>query len=77
VRKPLHYQTRHCFLTCLIEIETSRASSTVVGTWAASVQQWMTPVSVDDERMEDGDEGGSGDIIARAKGTPTLRLFRG
>jgi DNA repair/transcription protein MET18/MMS19 len=48
-----------------------------VGNWAASVQQWMTPVSVDDERMEDGDEGGSGDIIARAKGTPTLRLFRG
>jgi hypothetical protein len=37
----------------------------------------MTPVSVDDDRMEDADEGGSGDIIARAKGTPTFPAFRG
>ena len=49
------------------EIESSRASSAVVGNWAASVQQWMTPTH-DDDRMDDGDEGGSGDIIARAKG---------
>jgi DNA repair/transcription protein MET18/MMS19 len=52
----------------LSEIESSRASSTVVGNWAASVQQWMTPTHADDDEMEDGDEGGSGDIIARAKG---------
>jgi DNA repair/transcription protein MET18/MMS19 len=50
------------------EIESSRASSTVVGGWAASVQQWMTSAHADDDQMEDGDEGGSGDIIARAKG---------
>ncbi|KAK3298980.1 Dos2-interacting transcription regulator of RNA-Pol-II-domain-containing protein [Chaetomium fimeti] len=49
------------------EIESSRASSTVVGNWAASVQQWMTPASADDDKMEDDDGGGSGDIIARAK----------
>ncbi|KAK4127189.1 hypothetical protein N657DRAFT_197534 [Parathielavia appendiculata] len=49
------------------EIESSRASSTVVGNWAASVQQWMTPTHADDDEMEDGDEGGSGNIIARAK----------
>ncbi|KAK4103180.1 hypothetical protein N658DRAFT_467745 [Parathielavia hyrcaniae] len=49
------------------EIESSRASSAVVGNWAASVQQWMTPTSADDDEMEDGDDGGSGDIIARAK----------
>ncbi|KAL2256310.1 hypothetical protein VTK26DRAFT_1861 [Humicola hyalothermophila] len=49
------------------EIEASRASSTVVGNWAASVQQWMTPSHSDDDQMEDGDEGGSGDIISRAK----------
>ncbi|SPQ19382.1 dcc86b40-8844-4b3b-a523-be8dc16f91f1 [Thermothielavioides terrestris] len=49
------------------EIESSRASSAAVGNWAASVQQWMTPASADDEQMEDGDQGGSGDIIARAK----------
>ncbi|KAK3311228.1 Dos2-interacting transcription regulator of RNA-Pol-II-domain-containing protein [Chaetomium strumarium] len=49
------------------EIESSRASSTVVGSWAASVQQWMTPANADDERMDNGDEAGSGDIIARAK----------
>jgi DNA repair/transcription protein MET18/MMS19 len=51
------------------EIEASRASSTVVGNWAASVQQWMTPgITRDDDQVEDGDEGVSGDIIARAKG---------
>ncbi|KAL2159236.1 hypothetical protein VTH06DRAFT_2669 [Thermothelomyces fergusii] len=49
------------------EIESSRASSTVVGNWAASVQQWMTQQNADDDQMEDGDDGGSGDIIARAK----------
>ncbi|KAK3897866.1 Dos2-interacting transcription regulator of RNA-Pol-II-domain-containing protein [Staphylotrichum tortipilum] len=54
------------------EIESSRASSTVVGGWAASVQQWMTPAHADDDQMDDGDEGGSGDIIARAK---VLRLI--
>ncbi|KAK4035162.1 Dos2-interacting transcription regulator of RNA-Pol-II-domain-containing protein [Parachaetomium inaequale] len=56
------------------EIESSRASSTVVGNWAASVQQWMTPASAEDDHMDDadGDEGGSGDIIARAK---VLRLI--
>ncbi|KAK4153940.1 Dos2-interacting transcription regulator of RNA-Pol-II-domain-containing protein [Chaetomidium leptoderma] len=54
------------------EIEGSRASSTVVGNWAASVQQWMTPANADDDQMEDGDESGSGDIIARAK---VLRLI--
>lgn len=57
------------------EIESSRASSTVVGNWAASVQQWMTPPHADDDEMEDGDEGGSGDIIARAKGIPVSLLF--
>ncbi|KAL2129030.1 hypothetical protein VTI74DRAFT_8326 [Chaetomium olivicolor] len=49
------------------EIERSRASSVTVGNWAASVQQWMTPAAGDDDQMEDGDGGGSGDIIARAK----------
>ncbi|KAK4199585.1 Dos2-interacting transcription regulator of RNA-Pol-II-domain-containing protein [Triangularia verruculosa] len=50
------------------EIENSRASSTVVGNWAASVHQWMTLTnSNDDDQMEDGDEGVSGDIISRAK----------
>ncbi|KAL2269775.1 hypothetical protein VTJ83DRAFT_1959 [Remersonia thermophila] len=49
------------------EIETSRASSTVVGNWAASVQRWMTAAPGDDDRMDDGDDGSSGDIIARAK----------
>ncbi|KAK4131841.1 hypothetical protein BT67DRAFT_444257 [Trichocladium antarcticum] len=49
------------------EIESSRASSTAVGNWAASVQQWMTPAHADDDdRMDDGDDGASGDIIARA-----------
>jgi DNA repair/transcription protein MET18/MMS19 len=43
-----------------------------VGNWAASVQQWMTPASADDDKMEDDDEGGSGDIIARAKGESRL-----
>ncbi|KAK4240642.1 Dos2-interacting transcription regulator of RNA-Pol-II-domain-containing protein [Achaetomium macrosporum] len=52
------------------EIESSRGSSTVVGNWAASVQQWMTAANAnDDDQMDDGDEAGSGDIIARAKGT--------
>ncbi|KAJ4295671.1 hypothetical protein N0V88_004373 [Collariella sp. IMI 366227] len=54
------------------EIESSRASSVTVGNWAASVQQWMTTAAVDDDHMEDGDEGGSGNIIARAK---VLRLI--
>ncbi|KAK0718914.1 Dos2-interacting transcription regulator of RNA-Pol-II-domain-containing protein [Apiosordaria backusii] len=50
------------------EIENSRASSTVVGNWAASVHQWMTLTnSNDDDQMEDGDEAGRGDIISRAK----------
>ncbi|KAK0671403.1 Dos2-interacting transcription regulator of RNA-Pol-II-domain-containing protein [Cercophora samala] len=50
------------------ELEDSRASSTVVGNWAASVHQWMTLThSNDDDQMEDGDEGASGDIISRAK----------
>lgn len=64
-------------LTSFKEIESSRASSTVVGGWAASVQQWMTPTSIDDDRMDDGDEGGSGDIIARAKGMLLMPVFRG
>ncbi|KAL2019497.1 hypothetical protein VTK56DRAFT_9613 [Thermocarpiscus australiensis] len=50
------------------EIENSRASSAVVGNWAASVQQWMASASAtDDDQMEDGEGGASGDIIARAK----------
>jgi hypothetical protein len=36
----------------------------------------MTPANTDDDKMEDADEGGSGDIIARAKGEFSL-LFRG
>ena len=51
-----------------VEIEGSRASSVVVGNWAASVQPWMTSAHADDDQMDDGEEGGSGDIIARAKG---------
>lgn len=35
----------------------------------------MTPSHADDDEMEDGDEGGSGDIIARAKGIPVPLLF--
>ena len=51
------------------EIEASRASSIVVGNWAASVQPWMTTAQAsDDFQMDDGDDTGSGDIIARAKG---------
>ncbi|KAK4170126.1 MMS19 nucleotide excision repair protein [Cladorrhinum sp. PSN259] len=51
------------------EIESTRASSAVVGNWAASVHQWMTSANAndEDEDMEDGDEGVSGDIISRAK----------
>jgi DNA repair/transcription protein MET18/MMS19 len=52
----------------LLEIENSRASSVVVGNWAASVQQWMASAHAEDDQMDDGEEGGSGDIIARAKG---------
>lgn len=59
------------------EIESSRASSTVVGGWAASVQQWMTPAHTDADLMDDGDDAGSGDIIARAKGAPTTCLDPG
>lgn len=60
----------------LAEIESSRASSTVVGNWAASVQQWMTATNAsDDDQMEDGDEGVSGDIIARAKGMRGVVFF--
>ena len=40
-----------------------------MGNWAASVQPWMSSSqAVDDDRMDDGDDGSSGDIIARAKG---------
>ncbi|KAK4230751.1 MMS19 nucleotide excision repair protein [Podospora fimiseda] len=51
------------------EIESTRASSTVVGNWAASIHQWMTLANANDEddEMKDGDEGTSGDIISRAK----------
>ena len=52
-----------------VEIESSRASSIVVGNWAASVQPWMTSAHADDQ-MDDGEDAGSGDIIARAKGMP-------
>ncbi|KAK4189713.1 Dos2-interacting transcription regulator of RNA-Pol-II-domain-containing protein [Podospora australis] len=56
------------------EIENSRASSTVVGNWAASVHQWMASANSndDDDQMDDGDDGGSGDIISRAKGSAWL-----
>ena len=51
------------------EIETTGANRATVGNWAASVQPWMTSSqSGDDDRMDDGDDGSSGDIIARAKG---------
>lgn len=62
------------------EIEDSRASSTVVGNWAASVHQWMTLThSNDEDQMEDEDERANGDIVSRAKGNvvcliPTLTL---
>lgn len=59
----------------LVEIESSRASSTVVGNWAASVQQWMTPSNEEDDQMEDGEDGGNGDIIARAKGMGHVSSF--
>lgn len=50
------------------EIEDSRASSTVVGNWAASVHQWMTLThSNDDDQLEDEDERANGDIVSRAK----------
>ncbi|KAK3362979.1 Dos2-interacting transcription regulator of RNA-Pol-II-domain-containing protein [Lasiosphaeria hispida] len=50
------------------EIESSGASRTVVGNWAASVQPWMTRAQSDhDDQMDDGEDGGGGDIIARAK----------
>ncbi|KAK0628465.1 Dos2-interacting transcription regulator of RNA-Pol-II-domain-containing protein [Bombardia bombarda] len=50
------------------EIESSRASSTVVGNWAASIQQWLTTAHAkDSDQMDEGEDGGSGDIIARAK----------
>ncbi|KAK0655573.1 Dos2-interacting transcription regulator of RNA-Pol-II-domain-containing protein [Cercophora newfieldiana] len=50
------------------EIESSNASRATVGNWAASVQPWMSRAQAgDDDLMEDGDDGGSGDIIARAK----------
>ncbi|KAK3990275.1 MMS19 nucleotide excision repair protein [Cladorrhinum sp. PSN332] len=51
------------------EIESTRASSVVVGNWAASIHQWMISANANDEddEMEDGDEGPSGDIISRAK----------
>ena len=35
----------------------------------------MTSAHSDDDQMEDGDEGASGDIIARAKGMDWLDLF--
>lgn len=51
------------------EIEDSGANRVVVGNWAASVQSWMSRAQAsDDDQMDDGDDGGSGDIIARAKG---------
>ncbi|KAK3335648.1 Dos2-interacting transcription regulator of RNA-Pol-II-domain-containing protein [Cercophora scortea] len=53
------------------EIEDSRASSAVVGNWAASVQQWLSTAHASDgDQMDDGDDGDdalNGDIIARAK----------
>ncbi|KAK3330424.1 Dos2-interacting transcription regulator of RNA-Pol-II-domain-containing protein [Apodospora peruviana] len=52
------------------QIESSRANSTVLGNWAASVHQWLSTASAKDEDLvDDGEEGddGSGDIIARAK----------
>ncbi|KAK4142132.1 Dos2-interacting transcription regulator of RNA-Pol-II-domain-containing protein [Dichotomopilus funicola] len=58
-----------------LEIESSRASSTVVGNWAASVQQWMTPANAESGPAEDGVEGVSGDIIARAKVQRLIGFF--
>lgn len=61
----------HLLLTVIIyaEIEDSGANRVVVGNWAASVQPWMSRAQAsDDDQMEDGDYGGSGDVIARAKG---------
>ncbi|KAK0730712.1 Dos2-interacting transcription regulator of RNA-Pol-II-domain-containing protein [Lasiosphaeris hirsuta] len=50
------------------EIESSGASRTVVGNWAASVQPWMARAqSGYDDQMDDGEDGGGSDIIARAK----------
>ena len=50
------------------EIESSRANSTVLGNWALSVNQWLTTASAgEDDQMDDGEPGSSGDIIARAK----------
>lgn len=51
------------------EIESTSASRATVGNWAASVQPWISSSQAgDDDRMDDGDDGSSGDIIARAKG---------
>ncbi|KAK1829878.1 MMS19 nucleotide excision repair protein [Podospora conica] len=50
------------------EIESTKANRATVGNWAASVQPWMSSSQAgDDDRMDDGDDGSSGDIIARAK----------
>ncbi|KAK5655454.1 hypothetical protein OQA88_5725 [Cercophora sp. LCS_1] len=50
------------------EIESSNAARAVVGNWAASVQPWMNRAQAgEDDQMEDGDDGGGGDIISRAK----------
>ncbi|KAK3949361.1 Dos2-interacting transcription regulator of RNA-Pol-II-domain-containing protein [Pseudoneurospora amorphoporcata] len=50
------------------EIENTRASSASVGSWAASIQPWITITKQDDDNSDDDDDdSGSGDIIARAK----------
>lgn len=48
-----------------IEIENSRASSTVVGSWASSIHEWMRNTATSDDLAHDA--GDSGDVIARAK----------
>ena len=51
-----------------LEIENTRASSASVGSWAASIQPWITITKQDDDNSDDDDDdSGSGDIIARAK----------
>ena len=58
------------FVDAYAEIESTSANRATVGNWAASVQPWMSSSQPgdDDDRMDDGDDGSSGDIIARAKG---------
>ena len=64
-----------CILIDQLEIESSRANSTVVGNWASSIQQWMSPTH-DDDQLDDIQASGGGDIIVRAKGVYSMMRNR-